>query len=37
MLNLPTEIEIVSLKQYIAFNRGSNIVDVEIQSKRLKF
>lgn len=37
MLNLSTSIEIVPLKQYIAFKKGRNIVDVEIQSKRLKF
>lgn len=35
ILNLSTEIEIVPLKQYIAFKKGRNIVDVEIQNKRL--
>lgn len=37
ILNLSTEIEIVPLKQYIAFKKGRNIVDIEIQNKRLKF
>lgn len=36
ILNLSTDIEIVPLKHYIAFKKGRNIVDLEIQRKQLK-
>lgn len=36
ILNLSPDIEIVPLKHYIAFKKGRNIVDLEIQNKQLK-
>lgn len=36
ILNLSPDIELVPLKHYVAFKKGRNIVDLEIQRKQLK-
>lgn len=36
ILNLSTDIEVIPLKHYIAFKKGRNILDIEIQYKQLK-
>lgn len=36
ILNLSTDIEVIPLKHYVAFKKGRNIVDLEIQHKQLK-